>query len=338
MVSFGLRQPPSAQDVVAVLAQRGHPRLAVRSRAVGLVAADHGRAAGFPTRATGFGASHRGRPAAAAAGRRARRAAAHPDPARPPHPPTARADSAARARPAARGRRPARRASCGAHRSSTPRRRPDRCSWPRDRPAHNRIRSAERSPTPRTPPRRGHRAGPSSSASTKVCSGIRSRSAAIRLVVPASHGPVTSTTSRLSTPGELSPGSIAATTASAAAIGSAHRTRPEQTQRAPGDVGAAAAVQGVDRTAAVPSPMHGPTQMRCRVVAASTRTPAASTTSTAAAITASTVSSVDRNSVNRSSPDCTASECNSVIADRTPAIPHRRARRPRGARRHGRPG
>src|SRR6478752_8118167 len=61
---------------------------------------------------------------------------------------------------------------------------------------------------------------PSSSTSTYACWGNRSLSASIMLVVPASHGPATSTTSRLSTPGELRPGSIAVSTASASAIGS----------------------------------------------------------------------------------------------------------------------
>ena len=38
--AFGLRQPPPTQDVVAVLAQRGHPRLTVGSSGVGPIAVD----------------------------------------------------------------------------------------------------------------------------------------------------------------------------------------------------------------------------------------------------------------------------------------------------------
>ena len=120
--SFGLRQPALPQDVVAVLVQRGHPRAPVRSSGAGLVAVDHRVQAGLPMRAAGFDAAHRDRPAAAGARRPVRPTWAHPDPVRPPRPPTARADSAAHVPRAAPGRPPARRASCGARRSSPPRR------------------------------------------------------------------------------------------------------------------------------------------------------------------------------------------------------------------------
>ena len=117
-------------------------------------------AVGFPRRAIGFGASRRYLPGAAATGRRARRGSAHPDRARPPRPPTARVGSGAHVSPAARGRRPAHRASCGGRRSSTPPRSPGRCIWPRDRRRRSQTRSAAQWRTPRTPPRPGRRRAP----------------------------------------------------------------------------------------------------------------------------------------------------------------------------------
>ena len=145
--------------------------------------------------------------------------------------------------------------------------RPDRCSWS-PRSTKRTIGFSQRcdSRTPRTPPRPGSRRGPTLVGLDERVLGQPLPQRRDQLVAPASHGPVTSTTSRLSTPGELSPGSIGRHHGVRRGVtGIGHSgTAPEQTQRTAGDVGAAAAVEGVDRTPAVAPPVHGAAQMRGR--------------------------------------------------------------------------
>ena len=303
----------------AFLRSARHPGLAVRRRRRRPGAGRSRSAVGFPTRAAGFGASHRGRtsrcrsrptssssagsPRSGAAAapthwhmRIARRALRQQRPVGGQHvaPVAVRVDLRHHARP------------------------PGRCSWSPNRLAHNRIRSAARSPTPRTPPRPVRRPVPArrprrtcarASARAAQRSGWWCRPATGRPPAPRHGSPrrESSGPARSPRPRRRRPRS-----------GLRHRRRrSEQAQRAPADVGGAAAVQRVDRTAAVPPPMHRAAQMRRRSSARSTCSPQPRQRPPPRPSPRGRCRRSHRNPASCSSPDCAASACNSAIADRT---------------------